>query len=58
MHLQMMSVAVSVLTLAFISLDRWYALCHPLRFRATARWAKKAIALIWILSIMIGERRR
>ncbi|XP_037084829.1 orexin receptor type 2-like [Pollicipes pollicipes] len=52
--LQWMSVAVSVLTLTFISLDRWYALCHPLRFLATARWAKKAIVMIWIVSIAIS----
>ncbi|XP_037082209.1 orexin receptor type 2-like [Pollicipes pollicipes] len=52
--LQWMSAAVSVLTLTVISLDRWYAMCHPLRFLATARWAKKAIAVIWGVSIAIS----
>lgn len=28
-----MSVSVAVLTLSFIALDRWYAICHPLLFK-------------------------
>ncbi|XP_047356593.1 orexin receptor type 2-like isoform X3 [Vespa velutina] len=46
------SVSVSVLTLTCISIDRWYAICYPLRFRSTTRWAKTAIAVIWTVSFL------
>ncbi|XP_049940992.1 orexin receptor type 2-like [Schistocerca serialis cubense] len=49
--LQTVSVAVSVLTLTFISVDRWYAICFPLRFNSTTGRAKTAIAIIWLLAL-------
>ncbi|UYV76930.1 HCRTR2, partial [Cordylochernes scorpioides] len=45
-----MSVSVSVLTLTFISMDRWYAICRPLRFKSTAAKARTAIGVIWAVS--------
>ncbi|XP_067124829.1 orexin receptor type 2-like [Centruroides vittatus] len=53
LYLQSVSVSVSVLTLAFISIDRWYAICYPLRFKSTASRAKISIAVIWLLSTLI-----
>ncbi|XP_057377173.1 orexin/Hypocretin receptor type 1-like isoform X2 [Daphnia carinata] len=52
-YFQTVSVSVSVLTLTFISVDRWYAICHPLKFRSTIGRAKTAIAAIWIISLLI-----
>ncbi|MBN3307537.1 OX2R protein, partial [Amia calva] len=43
----------TVLTLSFIALDRWYAICHPLLFKSTARRARHSILLIWVLSLTI-----
>ncbi|GIY87172.1 orexin receptor type 2 [Caerostris darwini] len=51
--LQSVSVSVSVLTLTFISIDRWYAICHPLQFKSTASRAKKAIVIIWCTSLVL-----
>ncbi|CAB3369920.1 Hypothetical predicted protein [Cloeon dipterum] len=47
------SVAVSVLTLTFISVDRWYAICFPLKFKSTTGRAKTAILLIWLVALAI-----
>ncbi|XP_071265244.1 orexin receptor type 2 [Salvelinus alpinus] len=52
-YLQTISVSVSVLTLSCIALDRWYAICHPLMFKSTARRARKSILLIWGVSCVI-----
>ncbi|CAB1338521.1 unnamed protein product [Coregonus sp. 'balchen'] len=52
-YLQTISVSVSVLTLSCIALDRWYAICHPLMFKSTARRARKSIILIWLVSCVI-----
>ncbi|XP_063236067.1 orexin/Hypocretin receptor type 1-like [Bacillus rossius redtenbacheri] len=51
LYFQTVSVAVSVLTLTFISVDRWYAICFPLRSRATTGRAKVAIFVIWLLAL-------
>ncbi|KAI4894519.1 hypothetical protein NFI96_016921, partial [Prochilodus magdalenae] len=47
------SVSVSVLTLSCIAQDRWYAICHPLKFKSTAKRARKSIVLIWLVSCVI-----
>ncbi|XP_066552765.1 orexin receptor type 2 [Amia ocellicauda] len=52
-YLQTISVSVSVLTLSCIALDRWYAICHPLMFKSTAKRARKSIVIIWIVSCVI-----
>ncbi|KAF6215130.1 hypothetical protein GE061_009880 [Apolygus lucorum] len=51
-YFQTVSVAVSVLTLTFISLDRWYAICFPLKFNSTTARAKTAIIIIWIVALL------
>lgn len=48
-----MSVSVAVLTLSFIALDRWYAICHPLLFKSTARRARGSILGIWAVSLAV-----
>lgn len=53
--LQTVSVTVSVLTLTFISLDRWYAICFPLRYVSTNGRAIGSIAFIWTLALVSGE---
>ncbi|XP_021918319.1 orexin receptor type 1-like isoform X2 [Zootermopsis nevadensis] len=50
-QLETVSVAVSVLTLTFISVDRWYAICFPLKFKSTTGRAKTAIIIIWLLAL-------
>ncbi|XP_077585852.1 orexin receptor type 2 isoform X1 [Stigmatopora nigra] len=52
-YLQTISVSVSVLTLSCIAQDRWYAICHPLLFKSTARRACKSIVIIWVVSCII-----
>ncbi|GIX89267.1 hypothetical protein CEXT_69791 [Caerostris extrusa] len=56
-HNESISVSVSVLTLTFISIDRWYAICHPLSFKSTAARAKTNILLIWLVSILVSPPR-
>lgn len=52
---QTVSVTVSVLTLTFISIDRWYAICFPLKFKSTTGRAKTAIGVIWLLALTFGK---
>uniref|UniRef100_A0A2K5P033 Hypocretin receptor 1 n=1 Tax=Cercocebus atys TaxID=9531 RepID=A0A2K5P033_CERAT len=52
-YLQAVSVSVAVLTLSFIALDRWYAICHPLLFKSTARRARGSILGIWAVSLTV-----
>ena len=42
------------MTLCAISVERWYAICHPLRFHSTVRRARYIIALIWTMSACIA----
>uniref|UniRef100_UPI00398EF5FD orexin receptor type 2 n=1 Tax=Pristiophorus japonicus TaxID=55135 RepID=UPI00398EF5FD len=52
-YLQTVAVSVSVLTLSCIALDRWYAICHPLMFKSTAKRARNSIIMIWIISCVL-----
>lgn len=46
--LQTTSVAVSVLTLSAISVERYFAICQPLKVRITTKTIVKVIVVIWI----------
>lgn len=46
---------VSVLTLTFISIDRWYAICFPLRYVSTNQRAIGSIAFIWMVALLSGD---
>lgn len=54
-YFQTVSISVSVLTLTVISIERWYAICYPLKFKATTSRAKRLILLIWAISLIIGK---
>jgi len=49
------SVSVCVFTLVSISIERYFAICQPLRSRSwqTLRHSYKAISLIWLVSLLI-----
>ncbi|XP_052778044.1 orexin/Hypocretin receptor type 1-like [Mya arenaria] len=50
-YLQRVSVFVSVLTLTSISVERYLAICHPLRYHGSYFKTKPIIAVIWIVSL-------
>ena len=51
--LQGVSVSVSVLTLTAISLERYYAIVHPLRLRGTLSRTRFTILAIWVISAVL-----
>ncbi|XP_059140533.1 orexin receptor type 2-like [Physella acuta] len=52
LFLQSTSVTVSVLTLSAIAVERWWAICYPLRFKSTLPRARKIILIIWIVAFL------
>lgn len=48
---QRVSPMVSIVTLTFISIERLYAVCEPLKFEATRKRACAMILAIWIISL-------
>lgn len=50
--LQTVSVSVSILTLTFISIDRWYAICFPLRYKPQPGRAIFSILIIWSAALL------
>uniref|UniRef100_A0A914V6S7 G-protein coupled receptors family 1 profile domain-containing protein n=1 Tax=Plectus sambesii TaxID=2011161 RepID=A0A914V6S7_9BILA len=54
MFFQNLSVTVSILTLMCISVERWYAICNPLKFRVTYQWTRNLLALVWISGVTLS----
>jgi hypocretin (orexin) receptor 2 len=48
------SVAVSVLTLGAIAVERYFAICHPLRRRLNSLTVSMVITLIWTTSLLVA----
>lgn len=48
-----MSISVSVLTLMAISIERYQAIVHPLKFTGTKQRARILILSVWILSLLL-----
>ena len=51
---QILCVSSSVLTLCAISVERYYAICRPLKAKITSRKVGIAIAFIWIIGIIVA----
>ncbi|KAL5015726.1 hypothetical protein ScPMuIL_005315 [Solemya velum] len=56
-YLQNVSIICSVMNLSGLSLERYYAILHPMRakYTCTVNLAKKTIVLIWILSAIMAS---
>ncbi|XP_072120715.1 RYamide receptor-like [Mobula birostris] len=52
---QILSVSVSIYTLMTIGVDRYYAVCHPLKSRMGRSRSKILIAVIWMVSFSIAS---
>jgi uncharacterized membrane protein len=48
-----MSISVSVLTLMAISVERYQAIVHPLKFTGTKQRARVLILSVWVLSLLL-----
>ncbi len=53
LYFKNMSISVSVLTLMAISIERYQAIVHPLKFSGTKQRARILILSVWILSILL-----
>ncbi|KAL5287693.1 NPFFR2.2 family protein [Megaselia abdita] len=51
-YFQNVSVTVAVLTLTLISIDRWYAICFPLRYRTKISRAIASVLTIWLVAFL------
>ena len=49
-----MTIAVSVMTLCAISVERWYAICHPLQFHSTVQRARIIVTAIWCIAVFVA----
>ena len=49
-----LTVNVSVITLTIISIDRYFAVLHPLKPRCSRRVAKVGMSIVWIFSLVSG----
>lgn len=52
-YLQGVSVCASVNTLMAISIDRYYAICYPMKRQISLRACRVVIGLIWVFSLTI-----
>ena len=52
--LQYVSVSVSVLTLTAISVERFFAICEPMKFNGTKKRARCIIGIIWLVAVAIS----
>lgn len=53
LYFQDVSVSVSVYTLTFISVDRWWAICRPLKSKSSIRRTRYIIVLVWVFSLIL-----
>ncbi|GFR09600.1 probable G-protein coupled receptor 83 [Trichonephila clavata] len=49
-----MSVSVSTLTMAFIALDRYQVIAHPMKPRASLKTTIRKLLLIWIMAFILS----
>lgn len=54
LYFQTVSVSVSVLTLGAIAVERYFAICHPLRRRLNSLTVTLVIIAIWITAICVS----
>lgn len=52
-YVQGLSVAASVLSLIAVSIDRFLAICYPMKCQITTRRARVIIMFIWIVALLI-----